>query len=168
MKKTKLIDERGFLFGKISVVDILAVVLVLAMGAMVYVRFFSQRGDNVGYLSPETAKVEYVVKVTAARDLHKDTFRSGDVLYGGDEGPALGVVTDVRTEQAHALVSTPEGEVLSMPMEGYSDIYITVEAQCTTGANGYYLGGAIELNRNMSLQLTTRYDTMSGTVVSVG
>lgn len=168
MKKTKLIDERGFLFGKISVVDILAVALVLAMGVMVYARFFSQKGDSVGYLSPETAKVEYVIKVTAARDWHKDAFRAGDVLYEGDEGPVLGVVTDVRTEQAYALVSTPEGEVLPMPMEAYSDIYITMEAQCTTGANGYYLGGAIELNRNMTLHPTTRYDTMTGSVVSIG
>ncbi len=168
MKKRKLIDERGFLFGKISVVDIMAVALVAAIGVMVYVRFFTQGDENVGYSNPEMVKVEYVVKVTSARDCHANAFRPGDTVYNGDEGPLLGSVTDVRTEPAHALVSTPGGKILSMPMEGYSDIYITVESQCTTGANGYYLGGSIELNRNMAIQLTTIYDSVTGVVVSVG
>lgn len=167
MKKTKIIDERGFLFGKISVVDILAVLLVLAIGGMVYVRLFVQ-GKETGYISPEMTKVEFVVKVPTVRDVHKDAYRPGDVVYKGDDGPLLGTVTDVRTEQAYALVTSQDGEILSVPVKDYYDFYITIEAQCTTGANGYYLGNSVELNRNMTLELTTLYDNLTGTVYSIG
>lgn len=165
--KKKIIDERGFLFGKISVVDIMAVLLVIAMGLMLYARFFSGGGDGVGFTETGTVKVECVLKVTLASRWHLDTIKPGDVIYSGGDGPALGTVKDVRTEPAYTLVETPEGTVASVPVEDYYDIYITVEAQCTTGANGYYLGGSVELNRNMTLQICTVYDTMACTVYSV-
>ncbi len=168
MKKGKIIDERGFLFGKISVVDILAVALVIALGLMLYVRFFA--GDEAGGSVSSTGKVqiEYVVKVNSVRELHRDTLQPGDMIYDGELGPLLGTVKEVTAEPASTLATFQDGHIAAVPMEGYYDLYVTVTAESTVSAGGYYLGGSIELTKNIGLQLTTRYDTMSGTVVSVG
>lgn len=168
MKKGKIIDERGFLFGKISVVDILAVVLVIALGLMLYVRFFAGDESEGSVSSTGKVQVEYVVKVGAARGWHLDTLRPGDQVYNGDLGPLLGTVTEVTSEPASTLITHQDGHIASVPMEDYYDLYITVTAECTASAGGYYLGGSIELTKNTVLQLTTLYDSMAGVVVSVG
>lgn len=168
MKKKKLFDERGFLFGKVSIVDILAVLLVLALVLMLYVRFFTDDETNPGSVS-DTGKVtvDYVLKIAAARQCHAEAFQPGDTVYNGEYGLVVGTVKEIRTEEATSLLSTTDGRVLRVPLENFYDIYITITAECSTSAGGYYLFGTLELNRNMTMTIWTMYDSVTGTVYSV-
>ena len=168
MKKGKIIDERGFLFGKISVVDILAVALVIALGLMLYVRFFAGDGTEGSVSSTGKVQVEYVVKISGARGWHRDTLQPGDQVYAGELGPLVGTVKAVNAEPASTLITYQDGHIASVPLEEYYDIYLTMTAESTVSAGGYYLGGSIELTKNTVLQITTLYDSMAGVVVSVG
>lgn len=168
MKKIKWIDERGFLFGKISVVDILAVLLVAALGFMLYVRFFSGEETGGRVAGTEKTRIEYTLKVTGAKHWHIDALKPGDIVYNGDAGALLGTVKEVRAEPSNTLMNLLDGTVVSVPQEDTYVLYITLESEATSSAGWYYVGGAIELNLNLTLQLTTIYDTVTGTVVSIG
>lgn len=171
--KKKIIDERGFLFGKVSVVDVLALLLVVALGLMVLIRFLPKAssgpddpasGDDIA--SAAKMKVEYVVKVSPASKWHLNTMEPGDLIYNGDGGVLLGTVKDIRWEPAMAMVTMDNGTVTYFPMEDYYDLYVTLETECSAGAGGYYLG-KLELNLNVTVQLTSLYDSVSGTVYSI-
>lgn len=167
MKKRRFIDERGFLFGKVSVVDILALALVLALVMMLYVRFLADKDIPGSLAGVSKEKVEYVVRISNVRDIYLDTMRSGDTVFHGEYGTRVGTVKEVRAEPAIALMTKPDGTVVEAPMEEYYTIYVTMESECIASAGGYYLGGAVDLNLNMTLPLATAYVAISGTVISI-
>lgn len=164
----KIIDERGFLFGKISVIDIMAVALVIALGVMVYSRLrpVSGGGDS---LPSDTGKVEveYVLKAGAISKYIADAVSVDDELFTADSGFVLGTVTGKHVENSVIATNMPDGTVEFLPREDCFDMYLTVVGECTAGVGTYYLDGAIELLEYMGMQVNNTYGTFYASVYSI-
>ncbi len=161
----KLIDERGLLFGRISVVDILAVLVVLLLGVMVYTRFFS--GGEADISDTGSVRVEYEMRISGVRQFTVDAIKPGDAVYESENGTALGTVTDVRTESAVKKVETADGRVVLAENPGYYDIWLTLSADCSESGGRYYIGGTFELLPNAECTIRTLYAATTGRIVSV-
>ncbi len=59
----KIIDEKGKLFGKLNIIDLLVIVLVIAVAVVVGVKFLG--GRSLGINASSASKLTYVVHVTA-------------------------------------------------------------------------------------------------------
>lgn len=166
-KKIRLFDERGFLFGKLSVIDILAVLLVVGLALMVIIRFGITGEDGLHLSDTGTAPVSYELEVIGVRQFMVDAISIGDELYASESGAAMGRIVDKRVEDNYTATTMLDGAVEFVPKEGYYDVYLTVEADSTAGAGGYYLDGAVELLANMSIQVRTQYAVFYGRVNSI-
>ena len=164
--KKKIVDERGLLFGKISVVDILAVLLVAALGLMVYVRFFT--GGEGSVADTGKTEVEYVIRARDVRMYTVNAIHPGDCLYHREDDIQVGVVKDVRVEEGTTTMTALDGATTIVPRPGYYDLYITVRAEAVESSGGYYLGGTRELSVNLDMPLSSPYAFFSATVVSIG
>lgn len=165
MKKVKLIDERGRLFGVISVVDILAVLVVAALALMAYMRFFSGGEANVS--DSGFVPVTYQIKVFQIRENTANSFKVNDRIWSSD-GEDLGVITAVETAQAEKLANRTDGTVVLMPVEDYVDATFTVEVDGTVNGDRYYAGRTFELGVNGSVEFVSKYASTSGKIWSVG
>ena len=96
----KLIDREGRLFGKISVVDVLAILLVAAMAAAIGYVKNSQTAD-LGNGTVEQA-IRFQVRVSGVPAYMEDAVQVGDQLYDVSypSGGALGEITQVRRSPA--------------------------------------------------------------------
>lgn len=166
-KKIRLFDERGFLFGKVSVIDILAVLLVVGLALMVIIRFGITGEDGLHLSETGTAPVSYELEVIGVRQFMVDAIDIGDELYANESGAAMGRIVDKRVEDNYTATTMLDGAVEFVPKEGYYDVYLTVEADSTVGAGGYYLDGAVELLANLSIQVRTQYAVFYGRVNSI-
>lgn len=162
----KIIDERGLLFGKISVVDILAVLVVALLGVMVYTRFFS--GGEADISSDGSVRIEYEIRVTGVRQFTVDALRVGDAIYSPEDNLALGTITAMRTEPNEVKIETLDGEIVTAENPGYLDLWLTVSADCSESGGRYYIGGTYELLPNAECALRSLYAATSGRIVSVG
>lgn len=168
MKKTRFIDERGFLFGKIGVIDLLAVLLVLALGLMVAVRF-GLRGEGGERLSvTDTVPVRYVLRIRNARTYLADAVNVGDEVFTDESGVAMGKIVDKSVTESRLATTMNDGTVEYLVQEECCDIYLTMEADATAGAGAYYVDGKVELLLNATILMDTAYAGFYAEIYSVG
>ncbi len=170
MKKRPLFDAEGRIFGLISVVDILAVLVVLALAVMLIGRFTSaptsHYGNTDGQGSSNNAKMTCELRLSGVRKSTIDAIQPGDVLHDPETGNVLGTVTAVRQEPYFQLVETYDGRVLELETEDYIVLYLTLEGTGTVVDGHCYLSGAAELVHNAGLSFVTPYVNTVGTLVS--
>lgn len=122
-----IIDNKGKLFGKVSIVDILIVVIVLAaVGGFVFV---FQKSKIV---SPFTQKEDTIqIKFYAEEwpDYALNAIKIGDLAKNLDTNTVFGNVTDIKMDKSISWVESDRGEFVKSTKEGYSSVIITVEGK---------------------------------------
>lgn len=163
----RLFDENGRLFGKISVMDVLAVLLVAVLAIMMVSRFSTEETRTVA-TNGGTSEFDYVICVKQIRMETVNAFKEGDVVRLGGSTTVIGRVAGVEYEQFISNVNTLDGRVANVPMEGYYDLYLTVHTTGTVTDGRYYANRLYELCLNANVSIETRYIAVTGSVVSLG
>ena len=115
----KLIDEKGKLFGKVNLFDLLILVLLVvglvAMGSRLFMR-----------TTPEEKYVTatYTVEFSQVGECYRNAFRVGDSLY--EKGVPFGTVTAVEVSPAVTIELLPDGSY--GPVEHVTTLDIKVTA----------------------------------------
>jgi hypothetical protein len=135
-----IIDNKGRIFGKISIIDILFVLVGLFLGALVLFKlgFISGNQGNI----VNNNKVEIVFYQEEVNNFSSDNVHIGDPASEALQNASFGNVTDIKIGESVSWDSTVEGKQFSASREGYSSIYISMEAYGTLGSNGINLGGS--------------------------
>lgn len=132
-KKSKLLDEKGRLFGKVNVIDLL-VLLLIAVVAVVVVMKFTGRSEGL----PSTAQaseIEYTVIVyRIAPDVYDAI--AAEVALGGEHAQLMaggemiaGSYVTAVTSKPHELSAVLEdGSVVSSVEGPYVDAIFTIRA----------------------------------------
>ncbi|MDR3209539.1 MAG: DUF4330 domain-containing protein [Oscillospiraceae bacterium] len=158
--KKKIIDERGRLFGKISVLDlaVIAVVAILLVAA-------SAKLNILGAISGamNTTPVEYTVTVRNVRALHADVLRAGDELRTAS-GTPVGTVKSFTVRDATTDGLLIDGTHVTARIEGYVDMEIVIAADCSVSNGHYYVDGTFELNVNREYGFFSKYQLWSGVI----
>lgn len=115
-----IIDEKGKLFGKISIIDLsVAVILLLAIigGILVYGFSNADKTAPLGINGGDTInKVTVKLVVEDVRDITRDAFKEGDSVYAALEKKLIGEVAKVESKPHQALVTSVDGTMV------YSDV----------------------------------------------
>ncbi len=137
------LDDRGRLFGKVSVVDLFVVVLLLAAALFGYVRFAG--GDS----DPERFRLTLVVE--RLRDANMVQFKAGD-LAKDDGGTELGDVVSVSIQPTITEVPTADGRLMSAESIVYSDVVIVIEGMGRASSSTISAGSVpLRVGRNITL-----------------
>ena len=113
-----MIDEKGRLFGKVNIVDLLIVIIILAAGAFLGMKL----------LGPDSAVANtQKVRVT---------------LYC-ENNVTLGYLTDWRTGDSKSAVTDVTGKVVEITREDYCSATLVCEGEGVMGTHGVTIGGTL-------------------------
>lgn len=121
-----IIDSKGKLFGKVSIIDILILLVLVAGIAGVWVKFFKS-----GSVTPLAVKSEtFIVGLywEESPDFAVSAVKVGDVARDFDRGAVLGKVTDIKIDDSISFVKTEDGRVVAGSTPGYVSYHITLES----------------------------------------
>jgi hypothetical protein len=130
---SRLIDDRGRLFGKISLIDLLVLLLIVAVGVFAYGRVRGTAYTQTGILT--TLTIEKVKDPTVY------VINKGDVVHD-DAGSLIGTVVE-----QPAVVRTPlefgdlQGNAHESPSQVYWDINVKIKGQGQVSKSVYRIGG---------------------------
>jgi len=134
-----MIDNKGRLFGKVSVVDLFAVVIIAAVIAVVYF--------NVGASGRPVTGAGQPVLITffspALHDCAAHAVEIGAPVIDDVNETFLGRVVSVEIDESISFMPDIHGNEVASPMEGHSSIYIT------SRVNGRLSDGAVVLGGNV-------------------
>lgn len=132
-----MIDKNGKIGGKVSIIDLLIVLVLLAALAFVGYRFLTKDRSGVVntqqvYISFTGAEVpNYVV----------DNIEMGARVFDDTENNVLGYVTDLQTGQGYHYDVDKNGETVALFPEDSSSVVVTSLATGTLDPNGLLIGG---------------------------
>ena len=159
----KIIDKKGRLFGAVSLIDILVIVVVIALAAGIYVRFFSIRTTAV---AQESDKISYQLTIEAVRSFQVDGIKSGDKIFSMD-GHDIGTIISVSAEEAMQWGPTHDGTAKKGPVQDYYDIMLEVEADGVVSEGKYYVSRTAVLGAGKQTEFSTKYSTFTATVTEI-
>lgn len=135
-----LIDKNGRIFGKVSIIDILLVIIIIG------VLLFSL--NKIGLFSPKdtlannTDKIEIVFYQEEVNDFTANNVNIGDPATESLQNSSFGNVTEVKLGESISWGSDIQGNQVSTSRKGYSSIYISLDSNGIVGPNGLTIGGS--------------------------
>lgn len=159
-----MIDNKGKLFSKISIVDILVVLVIcLAVGG-VYYKLHS--GDNAVVIKSNTP-IKATFVLNSVRLYTVDAAVIGDNLYEKN-GQKLGKIVAVETKEAHKLIDLNDGRQINAPVDNRYDLYITIEGNGRISESGIYMNGNRLMLTGSDIKIRTKVLNCEATITNVG
>jgi len=162
----KLIDHNGRLFGKISIIDVLVILVVAALAAAL--SFKSNQTHTGTTVTSDT--ITYQVLATGVRGYVSDAVQVGDYMYDKDRtsGGTLGEITAVEVLEGTKLAELKDGSLAMAPAEDSVNLLLTIQGKGIVSEGRYLLNRIYDLGVNSSRNFYTQYAEFTGTVYSIG
>jgi hypothetical protein len=138
----RILDQKGRLFGKVSVIDLLILLAVVGLGlGYVYQR------TSPEILQIVNADTKFYVTMTAnrMRGFSVDAVDIGDIMYKQHDRQPLGTVVKLETEPATDYMLYPDGTAVLVEMEERYRMYITLESTGSITDVGYHVNGIMHI-----------------------
>ena len=156
-----ILDKKGKLFGKISIVDIfvILVVLVMCVGAFFTYQKISNRDiltENTGLIpSSVSDSLEVTLRISDVRQMTVDNIQKDDEVFFEDTGKYFGTVTSVKTEPASKLIYDNKGNAIEAEIPGKYDVLVTMTVPGSRLDQGYYNQDNIRLVYGSEVKIKT-------------
>ena len=165
-----LIDNRGRLFGKVSVIDVgAALVVLVAMVAIFLVPANSQSVPIPGFNTSNQKPVEVDVMARRVSTRSAEVFKPGEKANVIIRNQPYGQVDVVGVEDVSRTVPIvlPDGTIERVTEEQFSsDIVVTVSGQAAVTSTGVVLGNS-KVKVGIPIELETFDYLIRGTVMDV-
>ena len=162
----KLIDQDGRLFGKISVIDVIVIVVVAALAAAIYVKSqMPQTGSGVT-LTP----VVYQMRLENQPEYMLDAIQVGDQMFDKERstGGSLGKIMDIAVSDGTYQGELDNGTVDDVPAEGRYNLLLTIKGEALIGEDGSVaLNRIYDLGVNSNRNFNTKYASFVGLIVDI-
>ncbi len=166
----RFIDSKGRLFGKVSVIDVgAALVVVVALVAIFLVPANSQSVPVPGFSSSDRQPVEVDVMARRVSARSLEVFKSGEKANIIIRNQPYGQVQVVGVEDASRKVPVvlPDGAIERLSDEQYSfDVVVTVSGDAVITDTGVVLGNS-KVKVGIPIELETFDYLIRGTVMDV-
>jgi hypothetical protein len=162
----KIIDSKGRLFGTISVIDVVVVLIVALLIAGVVIKFTVLEPTAINV---DNTPITYEIKLSNAREYTVNALKAGDSVYDSDSGytDPVGVIGNIETSPAMREFSLINGKTAMLQVDGYYDITLTIEASGKIEEGRYLVNRTYEIGVNSKRNFNTKYSMFEAQITGI-
>lgn len=162
----KIIDAHGRVFGKVSIIDFLVILIVVVLGAALYVKYNVLQVTNI---AGKTDTITYTITIYGAREYTANGIQLDDVIYdkNGSGGNSVGTITDKTIKDAKKTSALTDGTIVNGNYEGRYDITLTIKASGAVSDGRYLVNKTYEVNTNSIRTFYTKFCTFEATITEI-
>ena len=149
-----MIDEKGRIFGKVSLIDIVVILTVIVLvGGFVY----NRTSQHVRQIIMADTPLYVTFLIEGVRDFSLEAVQDGDIFFRQHERIPLGSVTRIETGPAYDIMIRTDGTAAYVPIEDRFNLYITLACVGSITDTGFYVNGTqrMAIGGRMSIQSNT-------------
>lgn len=161
----KILDEKGKLFGKLNLIDLIVVLVIIAVVAAVAWKLGGSAVTEA--IADKGTTIRYEVlctKVDADTSAFAESHVGGQLMSNGDMMD--GTIVDCVVEPYTQTVLDSEGNAKQVEDPAYRNVRFTIEAKVVEAANAYSIGSQ-ELRVGKSHIVKTTELEINGTITSM-
>jgi hypothetical protein len=159
-----LLDEKGRLFGKISIIDIGVLLLIIALLGGAYYKFFVVDKDNN---AAKFDTLEYKILVRAVRQYTVDAIEVGADIYHVKTDSPMGKIVNKEVLPATEQLTKADGTMVIAEKPGRFNVLVTIQVPGVETAYGFRANGRMDLNRESQEVMDTRMIMLETKIVDV-
>ena len=161
-----IIDEKGRLFSRISIVDLAVLVFVICAVVFVGLKFFAPAGNILG---AEQVNCEYTVKVENIRQASVDALsKSVGMNVTDSSGVFLGTLKDIKSVSPYqSAVTKPDGSMVKAEMPEKYELVATVSVSGTKTTDSIMVSNKRELSVGSHLSIITPEITVEVVITGI-
>ncbi len=159
-----LLDEKGRLFGKISIIDIGVLLLIVALLGGVYYKFFMVDKDNN---AAKFDTLEYKILVEEVRHQSVDAIEVGADIYDVKTDSPMGKIISKEVLPATDQLTKADGTMVIAEKPERFNVLVTIQVPGVETEYGYRAHGRLDLNRESQQVLDTRMIMVETKIVDV-
>ena len=148
----RAVDEKGRLFGKISIIDIIIVFVALALGAGFV---FQRASGDISRILNADEKFYVTFRGDRVRSFSVGAIGEGDVVFRRYDSQPIGPVVNVWSEPGTEIMLRTDGSAVVAEMEDRYTLYITVECTGRITEKGYHVNGSMHLAEGNEAEIQT-------------
>ncbi len=166
MKNKQFLDQKGRVYGVISIIDLLAIlaVAILAVGFYMKNHVLEASGGKI-----ENVGIQVEILLEIVPEYLVDSIQVGDELFDHDHatGGAIGVITSVEVLPPSSLMALNDGTYAKVSSEENVNALVTVVGSGTTTDGRFSFNRVYELGINASRYFESKYSLFIGKVMSI-
>ncbi|NCB50908.1 MAG: DUF4330 domain-containing protein [Clostridia bacterium] len=133
-----MIDEKGRLFGKVNLIDLIIVIIIIA--ALVFL--------GVKFLGPESTAANTQKAVVSfyyeeCPNYVADQLKAGDSVWDSGDNVTIGTVKDWTTADSVTYLLDDNGNTVQTSKDGYCALTLRCEAEGVIGEHGITINGTL-------------------------
>ena len=156
-------DKNGKIGGKVSIIDILVIIIVAIAAFGISMRFLSAPAKN----AKTTTRVSFVVEVEGIRKYSVDALSKKGNVIDIKRKYLIGEIKDFSYEPQKKEAIDAKGEIVYAEVPERYTARVTIEADCKQTDNGYYIGDNFEVAVGSNVEIATKYANSSGKIISI-
>ena len=133
-----MIDEKGRLFGKVNIVDLIIVIIIVAAAAFVGMKFFGPKSQVAN-----TENVRITMFCDESPVYVVDQLEAGSEVWDSSNQVVLGTLKEWTTGDSMSPVTDAEGNVVEISREGYHSVRLVCEGTGIVSDHGVTIGGVL-------------------------
>lgn len=159
-------SKNGKLFGKISIIDLLVIIVAVLMLKVVYDKY------NYAVNPSETQNVmqqkfEYVVKIRGISSTTIDMLKIEDEVYDKTSSTMIGKIADIKYENAKYEFEGNDGKIYIKEYPGKVDVILTIKTDGTIKDGEYLANGLIRVLIGENKVIKTKYVQVEANVIDI-
>lgn len=155
-------DKNGKIFGKVNIIDLVAILIVVLAIVGITIRFTSIAAENVN----QKAHFTYVVEIEDVRIYSVNALKKMGTATD-KQGNVIGEITNVEYDKMVRQHVNENGEPVKVTTPLRYVAKVTLESEGKDTDSGYFVGENTELSVGSSITMYTKYSNCSGKIVKV-
>ncbi len=143
-----VIDKKGRLFGKVSIIDLL-IVLILIFAIVFLIKFFDKKEEVI-----EQKTITYTILVQEVEQGFIDKIDIGANVYNSVDNSFVGNIDSYEVEPyTETVVDAVNGKFVEVTSDNLFQVYLKIKVILNANEKGYYIGrGAIRTGKEMFIK----------------
>lgn len=133
-----MIDEKGRIFGKINLVDLLIILVLIAAAVFLGIKFL---GPDSTVATTQKAVVSLYCE--EAPDYVVDKLAAGSSVWDSVDNVVIGTLTDWTLSDSVGYLPDTEGESIKYAKDGYHAVTLNCDAEGVIGPYGITIGDTL-------------------------
>ena len=159
----KFFDEKGRLFGKINIIDLLVILILIFAVVAVGIKFKQVKTTNGGDIT-----IEYTLRVERLRQISVDAIeKEYKNIQDAENKKAVGDIISVEKSLAKELVRLDNGEYKFTEYDDKFDLLITLRTKGSETKEAYYTSSGKVLTVGDTLGISNGHVQTFGEIISV-
>ncbi len=158
-----MLKQDGKLFGKISIIDVAAILAVVVLLVGLAIRLSGNSGVTVS----SGEELECVVLVKEVRQETVEALAKRGAVFDKTSKEYIGEIVGVASEQATEMVEMENGQYKEVPVDGRYNAYVTIAFTGSVSDAGYYTASNKQISVGGSLEMNAKFSQCEGKIRQV-